>query len=101
MEQQLSEHGEKIPAEMRGKVESAINNVREVLKGDDADSIKKAHEALLTEAQAIGKIVYEEVSKQQAAADAAKASGAVSGTAESGVQDDNVIDAEFEVKDAK
>ncbi len=106
VEQQLTEHADKVPADARGKVEQAINNVREVIKGDDADAIKKAHDTLMTEAQAIGKIVYEEVAKQQqAAAGEGDAPGTpppddASGEPSSG-GDDNVIDAEFEVKDAK
>ncbi len=102
IEQQLSEHGEKIPADERGKVESAINNVREVLKGDDIEAIKKANEALMAEAQTIGKIVYEEVAKQQQAASeqGAPPPPPADGDA-SGATDESVIDAEFEVKDAK
>ena len=100
IEQQLKEHGEKIPSDLRGKVESAINSVREAVKEDDAAAIKKTHDALMTEAQAIGKIVYEEVAKQQAAADADSSSAG--GSAEpTSTKDDDVIDAEFEVKDAK
>ena len=101
IEQQLSEHGEKIPADQRGKVEAAINNVREVLKGDDLEAIKKANEALMTEAQAIGKIVYEEVAKQQQAASEQGTPPPVPGDDTSDGKDDSVIDAEFEVKDAK
>jgi len=102
IELQLKEHGDKIPADQRGKVEAAINNVREVVKGDDADAIKKAHDTLMSEAQAIGKIVYEEVAKQQAAAAAASQPSAGEGGAESASpKDEGVIDAEFEVKDAK
>jgi molecular chaperone DnaK len=105
IEQQLKEHGDKIPADEHGKVEAAINHVREVIKGEDADAIKKAADALMTEAQSIGKIVYEEVAKKQAAAgaspgDAAQPPGDGGGTS-SGSQGDDVIDAEFEVKDAK
>ncbi len=102
VEQQLKEHGEKIPAEERGKVEAAINNVRETLKGDDVSAIKKAGDALMAEAQTIGKIVYEEMAKEQAAQGAAAPEGA--GPADGGdaaPQADDVIDAEFEVKDAK
>ncbi len=99
IEQQLKEYGEKIPADQRGKVEAAINNVRKVIKGDDADAIKKANDTLMTEAQAIGKVVYEQVAQQQAAGpDTAQPSG---GAKSASSKDDNVIDAEFEVKDAK
>ncbi len=98
-EQQLKEHGEKIPTEDRGKIEASINNLREALKGDDGDAIKKAQETLMTDAQAIGKILYEEAAKQQAAAagDASSNEQTSAGDA----TDENVIDAEFEVKDAK
>ena len=36
MEKTLKEHGDKVPAEIRGNIESAINNLKEALKGDDA-----------------------------------------------------------------
>ncbi len=100
IEQQLKEHGEKIPADERGKVEAAINNLREALKGDDTEAIKKAQESLMHEAQTIGKIIYEEAAKQQQAA-AASEGQTPAPDASSTATDDNVIDAEFEVKDAK
>ncbi|MCH7702812.1 MAG: Hsp70 family protein, partial [Planctomycetes bacterium] len=106
-EKQLKEYGEKIPADERSKIESAVNQIREVAKGDDADAIQKATESLMQGAQVIGKIMYEEVAKQSAEAGAAAASepgGAAEGDggADGGqTNDDNVIDAEFEVKDSK
>jgi molecular chaperone DnaK len=109
MENQLKEHGDKVPADLRGKVESAISQLKETAKGDDADAIKKATENLMQEAQEIGKIVYEEMAKQQQAAGAAggdpSGSPGGEGVHEGGdpkAQDDeNVIDADFTVKDAK
>ncbi len=100
IEQQLKEHGEKIPGDERGKVEASINNLREALKGDDVEAIKKAQETLMQDAQTIGKIIYEEAAKQQQGAPATD--GAAPGTETTDdAADDNVIDAEFEVKDAK
>jgi hypothetical protein len=110
MENQLKEHGDKVPADLRGKVESAISQLKETAKGDDADAIKKATENLMQEAQEIGKIVYEEMAKQQQAAGAAGGGGpgaSPGGPDDAGggdpkAQDDeNVIDADFTVKDAK
>ncbi|MCH9033890.1 MAG: molecular chaperone DnaK [Planctomycetes bacterium] len=104
VEAQLKEHGEKVPAEERSKIEASINNLRETLKGDDTDAIKKAQETLMQDAQTIGKIVYEEMAKQQSAegaAAAADAPNAGAGDDDKSGDDDNVIDAEFEVKDAK
>jgi molecular chaperone DnaK len=97
IESQLKEHGEKIPADARSKIEASINNLREVMKGDDADATKKAMETLMQDAQAIGKVVYEETAKQQAAAKAETGHDPTP----SGSPSDDVIDAEFEVKDAK
>ncbi|MCH7632218.1 MAG: molecular chaperone DnaK [Planctomycetes bacterium] len=101
IEQQLSEHGDKVPAEDRSKVEAAINNVREVIKGDEAEAITKANEQLMQDAQAIGKVVYEEAAKAQ---NAGAAEGSVPPGGDPGAtkpDDADVIDAEFEVKDAK
>ena len=101
IEQQLSEHGDKVPAEDRSKVEAAINNVREGIKGDEAEAITKANEQLMQDAQAIGKVVYEEAAKAQ---NAGAAEGSVPPGGDPGAtkpDDADVIDAEFEVKDAK
>lgn len=100
VEQQLKEHGDKIPAADRAKVESAVNQLRETLKGDDADAIKKSLEALMSEAQAIGKVVYEQAQAAQAAQQPGGAQGAEAAGGEAS-SDDDVIDAEFEVKDSK
>ncbi len=96
-EQTLKEHGDKVPADERSKVESAVNNLKERLKSDDAGSIKKAVENVLTASQAIGKIIYEQ---------SAKAAGAAGGPppppqdggGKSAKKDEDVIDAEYEVK---
>ena len=103
IEQQLREHGEKVPAEDRSRIEASLNNLRDALKGDDVTAIKKAQEKLLHDAQAIGKIVYEQVAKQETAS-ADKASPKTGKGATSAASDesaDNVIDAEYEVKDSK
>ncbi len=101
IEHQLKEYGDKIPAEDRSKIESAVNNLRERLKSGESDAIKKAYDALMHDAQAIGKIMYEAAAQHQAAGAGASASPGTAGRATEAPKDDNVIDAEFEVKDAK
>jgi len=96
----LEEHGGKVSADVRGQIESAISSVEEKIKGDDKEAIERAVKELEKASMELGKVVYE--------AEAAKAAGAAgtgAGTAEpktgaSGKKDD-VIDAEFEVKDEK
>ena len=109
-EKTLKEHGDKVSAETRGKIESALNNLKEVVKGEDADAIKKAIENLATASQELGKVLYEEAAKKQAASPKGVHRTAPSGTAEQAPPPppegeakkkggDDVIDAEFEAKD--
>ena len=98
----LKEHGEKVSAETRGKIESAANNLREAVKTDNADAIKKAVENLGTASQELGKVLYEEAAKKQAASAAADSEGQQAPPPEEKVGKkggDDVIDAEFEAKD--
>jgi len=105
-EKALKEHGEKVDAKVRGDIESAINNLKEAAKGDDAAAIKKTMDKLSETAQELGKILYEEAAKKQAAAkgqpaDAAGQDAPKDAPAEGEVRrkgGDDVIDAEFEAK---
>lgn len=102
-EKTLKEHGDKVSGETRGKIESAVNNLKEVGKGDEPDAIRKAIENLSEAGQELGKVLYEEAAKKQAAA-AGQAGPAQEATPpqEGEVKrkvDDDVIDAEFEAKD--
>ncbi|MHC4643476.1 MAG: molecular chaperone DnaK [Planctomycetota bacterium] len=102
-EKTLKEHGEKVSAETRGNIESAVNNLKEVVKGDDAEAIKKAIENLGTAGQELGKVLYEEAAKKQAAsAQPGQAEQAPPPPPEGEAKrkgGDDVIDAEFEAKD--
>lgn len=104
-EKALKEHGEKVDAKVRGDIESAINNLKEAAKGDDGAAIKKTMDKLSETAQELGKILYEEAAKKQAAAkgqpDAAGQEPPKDAPAEGEVRrkgGDDVIDAEFEAK---
>jgi molecular chaperone DnaK len=103
-EKTLKEHGDKVPAETRGNIESAVNNLKESVKGDDADAIKKAVDNLSTVGQELGKVLYEEAAKKQAAsAQAGQAQQPPPPPPPEGEVKrkggDDVIDAEFEAKD--
>jgi molecular chaperone DnaK len=104
-EKALSEHGEKVPAEDRSKIESALNQLKEASKGDDKDAIEKNLNQVQEASQVIGKIVYEEAAKQAQSGDAGAGPGAQPSDADVGEtagatssKDDDVIDAEFEEK---
>ena len=107
-EKTLKEHGSKVSAEVRGNIENAVNNLKEAVKGDDGDAIKKAIENVGTVSQELGKVLYEEAAKKQQAAGGAGPQGAPGQTPPPPPADDNVkrkggddvIDAEFEANDS-
>jgi molecular chaperone DnaK len=98
----LAEHGEKLDAAEKEKIESALKEVDEALKSDDKATIEAKTEALMTASQKLGEKIYAD---SQAAAGAPGAPGAAPGGASAEAQtqaahgDDDVVDAEFkEVK---
>ena len=102
-EKTLKEHGDKVSSETRGNIENALNNLKEAIKGDDAEQIKKATQNLGAAGQELGKVLYEEAAKKQAASpEAAQAPPPPRTEGESEVKrkgGEDVIDAEFEAKD--
>ena len=80
----LSEHGEKLDAGEKDKIESALKEAEESLKSDDKATIEAKTEALMTASQKLGEKVYaESQAAQQAAAGAgAGPAGAAAGHAQ-------------------
>jgi molecular chaperone DnaK len=102
-EKTLKEHGEKVSAGTRGNIENAVNNLKEAIKGEDANAIKKAIDNLGAAGQELGKVLYEEAAKRQAASSSAGQSSQAAPPGEEEVRrkkPDDVIDAEFEAKDS-
>jgi molecular chaperone DnaK len=100
-EKTLKEHGAKVSSETRGKIESAVNNLKEAVKGEDASAIRKAIDNLNDTSQELGKALYEEAAKKQAAAGAQAQPHGAPGPGEAEVKrkgGEDVIDAEFEAK---
>jgi molecular chaperone DnaK len=89
-EKALSEHGSKVGETDRRAIEDAMSDLKEALKGDDAEAIKAKTNTLAQVSMKLGEAMY----KQQQA----EAEGAASGSAKK----DDVVDAEFtEVNDDK
>jgi molecular chaperone DnaK len=93
----LGEHGDKLEAGEKEKIEAAMKEVEEALKGEDKDKIDSTTEALMTAAQKLGEKVYADMQAQQAAAGGAAAGAEQAASAKPA--DDNVVDAE--VKEVK
>ena len=96
----LTEHGDKLDAGEKEKIEAAIKDLEDVLKGADKAAIDAKVEALSTASQKLGEKIYADMQAQQAAAGAA--AGAAPGEAAAGAKpaEHDVVDADFkEVKD--
>jgi molecular chaperone DnaK len=97
VEKSLKDLGEKVDGAERAKVESALSDLRSVLKSDDKAAIDKKAEALAQASANVAQQAYAQAGGAGAGAGAGAESGPSSGPA-----DDNVVDAEFEeVKDKK
>lgn len=93
----LGEHGDKLDAGEKEKIEAAIKELEEVLKGEDKSAIEDKTNALMAASQKLGEKMYAD---QAAAAGAAQgAAGGDAGGAQGAQADDNVVDAE--VKEVK
>ena len=106
---QLEEHGDKVAADVRGKIESAMSNVEAKIKEDNVEAINRAEAELMALAQEMGKTVYENVREQEddgasddrgtETAGADKKDGDASDDSDDSNSGDDVIDAEYEVKE--
>jgi molecular chaperone DnaK len=99
----MGEHGDQLESGEKEKIEAAIKDLEEALKGTDKATIDTKIEALSTAAQKLGEKMYADMQAQQAAAGAGAGAGASSAEAaapgEKSAQDD-IVDADFkEVKD--
>jgi molecular chaperone DnaK len=86
-EKALAEHGSKVGETERRAIEDAVSDLKEALKGDDAEAIKTKTNTLAQASMKLGEAMYAQQAEADAKRDAAK---------------DDVVDAEFtEVDDDK
>ena len=91
-EKALKEVGDKISPEDKNKVVSALEKLKKVLEGDHTEEIKKATEELTSAFHVLSQKMYEQAGAQQA-----NAQDPTGGSDQK--QDDNVVDADYEVVD--
>ncbi len=85
----LTEHGDKLDADEKAKIEAAIKDVEDVLKEGDKETIEAKTNALMEASQKLGEKVYAEQQAQQAG-------GAEAQPQAEKTVDAEVVDAEFE-----
>ena len=101
-EKTLSELGDKVSAEEKSEIEAKIEEVKKVKDGDDIEAIKKAMEDLTQAFYKVSEKLYQQNGGAQGQGfDPNNMGGANAGAGATNNNDDNVVDADFEVQDDK
>jgi molecular chaperone DnaK len=98
----LKEHGSKLSEADRKKIEDAVKDTQEALKSDDPARIEKSAEALTQASYAIAQMLYQQTGGPQAAGGPGGGPTGGGPPPEGGPKGkggDDVIDAEYEVKE--
>ncbi|UCF08459.1 MAG: molecular chaperone DnaK [Thermoplasmata archaeon] len=94
-EKTLKEYGDKVDPEDRKGIESALEKLKEVMKGDDIPAIKREIEKVKEEVQKIGTAIYQKVAQEQASQQAQKQAE----DKEGGGEQKEYVDADYKIVD--
>jgi molecular chaperone DnaK len=102
----LAEYGDKLEAGEKEKIEAAVKQLEDAMKGDDKAAIEELSTALMNVSQKLGEKMYADMQAKQAAegggaagAGATDGGGSAKSAGSQAAADDNVVDAE--VKEVK
>ncbi|CAA9411078.1 MAG: Chaperone protein DnaK [uncultured Nocardioides sp.] len=94
----ITDNDEKLPSDVKEKVQDAVGELKTALQGDDTEAIKAASEKVATESQQLGQALY---AQQQSEGAAGGAAGATGDTGAATGEADDVVDAEIVDDDKK
>ena len=103
-EKTLKEHGDKVPADEKKNIESAIENLRGVLNSESAETINTAKEALMTASHKLAEEMYKQASaagQQAGPQNTGAGAGPSADAGQTKSADGGPVDADFEVMDDK
>jgi len=92
-ERTLAEHGDKVPSADRQEIERALGELKEALKGEDFERIKRGQENLTKASHKLAEVMYREA---QAGTQAGGTPSDATAGQSSKPTDSDVVDAEFE-----
>src|SRR5206468_1513481 len=93
-EKQLAEHGDKVSADVKTEIETALAEAKKAVESDDADEMQQRSAALTQAAMKLGQAIYEQ--QQAETAEAAGPDAGTSGPSEHPAEtQEEVVDAEF------
>ena len=89
-EKNLKEHGSKVSDADKKAIEDASSSLKEALKGEDIEDIKKKTETLVQTSMKLGEAIYKSQQNNKPGSDKDDSKG------NKDKKDDNVVDADFE-----
>ena len=87
----LAENADKVPADIKSEVQTAISDLKKAIESGDVDEIKSKSEHAAQVSQKMGTAIYQAAQAAQSADGGASSSGSASDSS----SDDNVVDAEI------
>lgn len=94
VEKAFKEFGEKLEADKKANIESALEAARKALESDNVETLKAAEEKLTEESHKLSEEMYKK--SAQESSNSQSGDGASSGQSSSSGSDDDVVDADFE-----
>jgi len=94
-EKNLTEHGDKVPAEEKAKIQEAVAALKKAMEGNDTSAIESATQTLMSASHKLAEEMY----KKASSASGAGASTSGGNGAGETKTDEKVVDAEFEEVD--
>jgi molecular chaperone DnaK len=97
VEKNLKEHGDKISAEDKAKIESDLKDLKEAVEKNELETIKQKTQELTQSSMKMGEAMYKD--QQSAGTPGGGAEQTQTDTNNEAPKDDDVIDADFEEVD--
>jgi len=94
-EKQITELGDKVPQDVKAKVEAKLKDLKDAIASDSTEAMKTAQEALQQEVMAMGQSVYSQGQEGAEGAGGPPPPGAEGAESSSSNDDSDVIDADF------
>jgi molecular chaperone DnaK len=96
-EKTLEELGDKVNPDQKSKIEELVKELREIIGGDDLESIKSKTEELTKAVQEVGAAIYQQAQQEQAQQQAQQEDQSQQSTGKS-TDGDDTVDADYKVK---
>ncbi|HLI35775.1 MAG TPA: molecular chaperone DnaK [Streptosporangiaceae bacterium] len=91
----LSENSDKVPADVKSEVESAIGDLKKAIESNDTDRIREASEKAAQASQKMGSAIYAQAQQAQGGSQAGAGGAEGTGHAEGPSGGEDVVDAEI------